>query len=65
MSQWPPDREPVEWLACEFASRLRRGECPAVWEYQTRYPEYARQIEDFFPIIAMLERLRFQEAARS
>ena len=61
MTERPPYREPVEWLASEFASRFRRGERPTVAEYMMRYPEYARQIEMLFPVVAMLEGLRDRE----
>lgn len=64
MSQWPPDRDPVEWLACVFASRIRCGEHPAICKYKMDYPEYASQIEKLFPLVAMLERLRLHEATR-
>jgi hypothetical protein len=35
-----------------------------VEEYIAGYPEYATQIEDLFPVIAMLERLRIEEMAK-
>jgi len=57
-------RDPVEVLADEFASRWRRGECPSVFEYVAEYPEYASQIEELFPAVAMLEQLRTEETVR-
>ena len=35
-------------LAEEFLARLRRGERPAMTEYQRRLPDLAEQIEDLF-----------------
>ncbi len=55
------DRDPVEQLADEFASRLRAGETPSIVEYVTRYPQYAPQIEELFPTVATMEQYRSQE----
>ena len=57
----PRDREPVELLAEEFASRCRRGESPSVSEYAIKYPQYAGQIETLFPAVVMMERFRAEE----
>lgn len=63
MALSPAERHPLEVLADEFASRCRRGECPSIPEFMADHPEHARQIEHLFPAIAMLERLRIEEAA--
>lgn len=63
MSDVHPERERVELLADEFASRLRRGESPSVCEYTTAYPEHSARIEELFPVVAMLERLRLATLA--
>lgn len=52
------ERNPVERLAEEFASRLRRGERPALSEYTARYPQYAEQIEELFPALVVMEQLK-------
>jgi WD40 repeat protein/serine/threonine protein kinase len=52
------ERDPVERLASEFVARLRRGERPAVSEYTAQYPQYAAQIEELFPAMAMMEQLK-------
>jgi hypothetical protein len=52
------ERNPVERLAEEFASRLRRGERPALSEYTAQYPQYAEQIEELFPALVLMEQLR-------
>jgi WD40 repeat protein len=52
------ERDPVERLAEEFIARLRRGERPAVSEYTAQYPQYAEQIEELFPALAMMEQLK-------
>jgi len=57
------DRDSLEQLVDEFAARCRRGEQPSVVEYTERYPEYTRQIEQLFPAVAMMERLRAEEAS--
>lgn len=58
------DRDPVERLADEFASRLREGETPSIAEYSRRYPQYAEQIEQLFPAVAVMERYRCQEESQ-
>ncbi len=60
----PRERDPVELLADEFARRCRKGESPPVSEYAAKYPQYAGQIEELFPAVAMMERLRVQEKAK-
>ena len=59
----PHHRDPVELLAEEFASRVRRGESPSVTEYTQRYPQFAEQIEEVFPAVAMMEQLGSAERA--
>ncbi|MBC8872992.1 MAG: hypothetical protein H8E44_26455 [Planctomycetes bacterium] len=61
MDGWPSQREPVEWLVTDFATRIRQGEHPTIAEYATKYPEYATQIEELFPAVAKMEQLRIQE----
>jgi len=58
------ERDPVELLADEFASRYRNGECPSVAEYAARYPRYAGKIAELFPAVAMMEQLRTEEKAK-
>ena len=55
------DRDPLEQLADEFASRLRSGETPSISEFTTRYPQYAEEIEELFPTVAAMEQYRSQE----
>ncbi|MCR4412443.1 MAG: serine/threonine protein kinase, partial [Thermoguttaceae bacterium] len=52
------DREPLEVLAEEFVQRQRAGEHPSIAEYAARHPELASEIEELFPTIAAMERLR-------
>src|SRR6516162_8167860 len=52
------DRNPVEQLAEEFAERQRRGEHPAISEYTAKYPQWAEQIRDLFPALALMEQLK-------
>ncbi len=58
------DRDPVEQLADEFATRLRGGETPSILEYVQRYPQYAEQIEELFPTVAVMEQYRSQEESQ-
>ena len=52
------DRNQVDLLAEEFASRLRRGETPAINDYVQQHPGLKNEIEELFPTIAALEGLR-------
>ena len=58
------ERDPVEMLADEFASRYRNGEYPSVAEYAAKYPEYSGRIETLFPAVAMMEQLRTEEKSK-
>jgi WD40 repeat protein/serine/threonine protein kinase len=58
MTDLSADRDPVEQLAEEFAERQRRGEHPAISEYTARYPQWAEQIRDLFPALALMEQLK-------
>ena len=52
------ERDPVEVLAEEFVERQRRGEDPSVSEYAAKYPQWADEIRELFPTIAIVERLK-------
>ena len=59
------DRDPLEVLAAEFAQRYRMGQSPSISEYVDRYPQWATEIEELFPTIAVMERLKtHQEESR-
>lgn len=55
------ERDPLELVADEFASQCRKGQRPSIAEYAANYPQYAAQIEQLFPAIHMMERLRIEE----
>lgn len=50
-------------LAEEFLERHRRGESPAVSEYERRHPDLAAEIRDTFSAIVMLERIAPADAS--
>jgi hypothetical protein len=52
----------MEWLATDFAVRIRQGEHPTIAEYVLKYPQYATQIEGLFPAVAKMEQLRVEES---
>jgi serine/threonine protein kinase/WD40 repeat protein len=54
----PADRNPIELVAEEFATRLRRGEYPSLPEYAERYPELAEEIRELFPALVLVERFK-------
>jgi serine/threonine protein kinase len=58
MSEADPQRDPLEVLADEFVQRQRRGESPSIAEYAAQHPELAAEIEELFPTIAVMERLK-------
>ncbi len=59
------DRDPLEVLADEFVERQRRGERPSISEYVARRPDLAADIEELFPTVAVVERLKVQKEQRS
>ncbi|MCE3018082.1 MAG: protein kinase domain-containing protein [Pirellula sp.] len=58
-------RHPVDILAEEYAERLRRGERPAISEYEKKHPEYASLIRTVFESIATVERISSQKLSDS
>jgi serine/threonine protein kinase len=58
MSEADPQRDPLEVLADEFIRRQRRGESASIAEYAAQHPELAADIEELFPTIAVMERLK-------
>lgn len=58
MSTPNSERNPVEYLAEEFAERCRRGERPSLTEYAARHPELADDIRELFPALLVMERLK-------
>jgi tetratricopeptide (TPR) repeat protein len=52
------ERDPLEVLAAEFIERQRSGQSPSIPEYAAQHPELAAQIEELFPAIAAMERLK-------
>jgi serine/threonine protein kinase/tetratricopeptide (TPR) repeat protein len=58
MTDADAELDQVEALAEEFLERHRRGECPNVEEYVTRYPELAARIRAFFPTLLLVETLK-------
>ncbi|MEL6108045.1 MAG: protein kinase [Planctomycetota bacterium] len=47
--------DPIVELANEYLERHRAGEAPDIEEYKRRYPDLARQIEDVFPMMLLME----------
>lgn len=64
MSNYDPERDPVEQLADEFAERYRRGEFPSVTEYVERNPEHAEELQELLPAVAMMEQLKNKEDSK-
>jgi tetratricopeptide (TPR) repeat protein len=58
MSGASPSADLLACLAEEFLARHRRGERPALTEYQSRHPELAERIGDLFPALVLLEDVR-------
>lgn len=64
MSTYDPERDPVEQLADEFAERFRHGQFPSVTEFVSRHPEYAAELQELLPAVAMMEQLKNREESR-
>jgi eukaryotic-like serine/threonine-protein kinase len=52
------DRDPVDVLAEEFVSRMRRGEHPSVSDYAAEHPNHAEQLLELLPAVAQMEYLK-------
>ena len=52
------DRDPLDRLAEEFATRSRRGEHPTISEYEARFPDQAKKVRGLLEAVAMMEQLR-------
>jgi hypothetical protein len=52
----------MEWVATDFATRIRTGQQPTIAEYIAKYPRYASQIKELLPAVAMMEQLRAEES---
>ncbi len=52
------DSEILENIVAEFTGRMRAGELPAVDEYQKRFPELKKEIEELLASVAMIEQLK-------
>jgi len=53
--------EVVLALAEEFLDRYRKGERPSLREYIDRHPEFAGEIREVFPAMAMMENIALAE----
>src|ERR1700733_9515398 len=51
----PSGRDPVEVLASEFLESLRSDHRADIDAYVKKYPKYADQIRELFPVLAALE----------
>lgn len=63
MNEAEPLVSPLDVLAIEFVRSLRNGEDPAVDAWADRHPEIADEIQELFPTIASLERVRGRSEA--
>ena len=61
MTDTTSDRNPIDVLGDEFASRLREGDNPSIDEYVASHPDLADDILATFPSIAMMEKLSRKE----
>lgn len=54
-------REAPEILLSRFADEIRRGESPSIEDYVARYPAWAEQIRELFPLVMTLERWKLDK----
>ena len=52
------ERNPLEELAEEFAELHRRGASPSINDYAAKHPEWADEIRELFPALAMIEQFK-------
>src|SRR5579872_4658808 len=65
MPSTEPAADPLGILAEEFLDRFRRGERPAVSEYEVRLPEHAERIRQLFPVLVVMEEAGSSDRAPS
>ncbi|MEM7453190.1 MAG: protein kinase [Planctomycetota bacterium] len=53
-----PKEEILEKIVADFTARLRKGELPAIVDYQKRYPDLSGEIDDLLASVAMIEGLK-------
>lgn len=58
MSESEQEIATIEQLTEDFLERCRRGEHPAIADYERLHPELADQIRAFFPTLALVEQLK-------
>lgn len=58
MNDADQEQELLDQLAEEFASRCRRGERPALHEYEQRFPALADRLREVLPSVALLEEFK-------
>ncbi|MEO8498090.1 MAG: serine/threonine protein kinase, partial [Planctomycetota bacterium] len=58
MSDQSVNDNPLDALAEEFVTRVRRGERPTLDDFTSRHPELADEIRELFPTLLMMEELR-------
>lgn len=56
MNDDPSVIDPMGQIAEEFLTRFRNGECPAISEYISRYPEMEDRIREMLPVLVMMEK---------
>lgn len=59
------DRHPIELLADEFVSRHRDGAGPSVSQFAAEHPEFAQDIQELFPLLVKMERLKVESQPAS
>ena len=58
MSDRPDPSSELDRLAQEFTERARRGEAPSIASYAAAHPALAVQIQELFPVLAIVEGLK-------
>lgn len=61
MPESKKDRDPLEMLAADFVERQRKGERVSIEQYAAEHPELAEEIQELFPTIVAMERLKLQQ----
>jgi eukaryotic-like serine/threonine-protein kinase len=59
----PSAADPLGQIADEFVEAFRQGQRPSVEEFARRYPEYADEIRDMLPALALMENAKSADDA--
>jgi len=59
------ERNPIDVVAEEFAAECRRGGQPSIDDYARRHPQFATELLELLPAVALMEQVKERKSANS